>query len=89
MAMTAQAAQKASKPMGIAGDLASNPLVIPLLLGLGFNSLSVTAPKIPLVKEKVLAVHSIEARQIAQTALKMKDSQDVYRYLKELDERNQ
>lgn len=77
IAMTAHAAQKAKKPIGIAGDMAGDPMVIPFLIGLGFTSLSVTAPRLPDVKKTILSVDSAKARLLARTVLKMQDSEAV------------
>jgi phosphotransferase system enzyme I (PtsI) len=46
IAMSAAAALRAGKPIGMAGDMASNPLSIPFLIGLGLEILSVTAPSV-------------------------------------------
>jgi hypothetical protein len=50
IAMSARAAVRARKPIGMAGDMASNPLSIPFLLGVGLDSLSATAPRLLSVK---------------------------------------
>ncbi|MBN1665268.1 MAG: phosphoenolpyruvate--protein phosphotransferase, partial [Deltaproteobacteria bacterium] len=77
IAMTAAAAREAAKPIGMAGDMASNALAIPLLLGLGFTSFSATAPRIPEVKKTILSVDSAEARRLVRDVLGMQDTPSV------------
>lgn len=83
IAMSAHAARKARKPIGMAGDMASNPLSIPFLVGLGFESLSATAPRIPAVKETILSLDSRWARQLAREVLKLRDTDEVREYLQQ------
>ncbi|WP_244155512.1 phosphoenolpyruvate--protein phosphotransferase [Desulfatiglans anilini] len=77
IALTAHAAERAGKPIGMAGDMASNPLAIPVLIGLGFSSLSATAPRIPEVKKTILTVDSEEARHLARSVLALEDADQV------------
>ena len=51
------------------GELAGNPLATPVLLGLGLDELSMSAPAIPAVKEAVRNLTLDEARRIAGEAL--------------------
>jgi phosphotransferase system enzyme I (PtsI) len=77
IAMSAAAAGRAGKPIGMAGDMASNPLSIPFLLGVGLEILSVTAPKVPDVKQTILSVDSRWAKELARDALKLSSTEDV------------
>mgnify|MGYP000019794698 FL=1 len=47
---TAEAARAAGIPLGLCGELASRPEALPLLVGLGFDSLSVSPALVPLIK---------------------------------------
>ncbi len=87
IAMTASAACKAKKPIGMAGDMASNPLAIPFLIGLGFTSLSATAPRIPDVKKVILSIDSRRARELTRKVLAMNDTEAVRAFLEEEKER--
>ena len=69
IAMSAAAATRAGKPIGMAGDMASNPLSIPFLLGLGLEILSVTAPQVSKVKKTILSVDTRWAKEFARKAL--------------------
>ena len=81
IAMSACAAGKARKPIGMAGDMASNPLSIPFLIGLGFENLSATAPRIPAVKKTILSLDSRWAQKLAREVLQLQDTDEVREYL--------
>jgi phosphotransferase system enzyme I (PtsI) len=83
IAMTARAARKARKPIGMAGDMASDPLFIPVLVGLGFDILSATAPRIGKVKKTILSLDSSDAREIARAVLAMSDAETIRGFLQE------
>jgi len=82
MAMTARAAHKARKPIGMAGDMASDPLFIPVLVGLGFDFLSATAPRIGAVKKTILSLDSRGAQELAGTVLNMRDTEEIRTFLR-------
>lgn len=54
---------------GVCGGMASDPLLTPLLLGLGVDELSVTCSALPLVKDAIRRVSLSEAREVAELAL--------------------
>ena len=81
IAMSARAAVRAHKPIGMAGDMASNPLSIPFLLGVGLDSLSATAPRLPSVKQTILSVDSQWAKELAREALKLTSTEAVREFL--------
>ena len=83
IAMTAAAAGEAGKPIGMAGDMAGNPLAVPLLIGLGFSSLSATAPRIAQVKKTILSVDHAYAQRLATRVLQMPDTPSVMACLRE------
>lgn len=71
---------RARKPIGMAGDMASNPLSIPVLLGVGLDSLSATAPRIPSVKQMVLSIDSQWAKEVAREALTLTSTEAVHEF---------
>jgi len=77
IAMSAAAAKRAGKPIGMAGDMASNPLSIPFLIGVGLEIFSVTAPQVPKVKQTILSVDSRWAKEVAQEALTLASTESV------------
>jgi phosphocarrier protein FPr len=52
----AEAGHARGKWVGVCGELASDPLAIPLLVGLGIDELSVSAPSIARVKQAIRAL---------------------------------
>ena len=50
---TVGAAQRADIPVSLCGEMASNPLAVPLLVGMGLSELSGVASAVPVVKEIV------------------------------------
>ncbi|WP_374689479.1 putative PEP-binding protein [Promineifilum sp.] len=78
------AAHAAGIWIGMCGELAGNPLATPVLLGLGLDELSMSAPAIPAVKEAVRRLSLEDARHIAAEALAADSVEDVLRYLKGL-----
>jgi phosphoenolpyruvate-protein kinase (PTS system EI component) len=67
--MTVQAAQRHGRPVGVCGEMAGEPALVPLLIGLGVHELSVTPALIPAVKFLLRRLRMSEARDIARWAL--------------------
>lgn len=75
--LTVEEAKKQNKPLSICGEIASNPLFIPLLLGLGVSELSCAPRYIPLVKKAVRSCSLKEAKRLAKRALILKTSSEI------------
>ncbi|MDD5677309.1 MAG: phosphoenolpyruvate--protein phosphotransferase [Kiritimatiellae bacterium] len=69
---------------GICGGMASDPLMTPLLLGLGIDELSVSCSALPLVKDAIRRVSLSESREIAELALTSQSTVDVHDMFREL-----
>ena len=67
--MSADAAHSASVPLCLCGEMAANPVLAVLLLGMRFEALSMSASAIPVVKALVRGVPVSDAEQLAQAAL--------------------
>ncbi|HBX55488.1 phosphoenolpyruvate--protein phosphotransferase [Pseudomonas sp. UBA2684] len=67
--MTVEAAHAHGKWVGICGELASDMLAVPLLVGLGVDELSVSARSIALVKARVRELDWRHSQALAQQAL--------------------
>jgi phosphotransferase system enzyme I (PtsI) len=83
MAMGAEAAGEAGIPAGICGELAGEETALPLLIGLGLVKLSLSGPKIPLIKEKITTLDTGACRRLARKALGCKSADEVRELLKE------
>jgi phosphoenolpyruvate-protein phosphotransferase (PTS system enzyme I) len=75
--MVADAARAAGKPASVCGEMASEPLSAFLLIGLGYETLSVAPPALPLVKWTVRQVSAARARDAAARALEARTAGDV------------
>ena len=72
-------AHEHDKPISICGDLAADPVAAPVLVGLGFESLSMPMVAIPLVREVVSRISREEAAEVAREALDQGSASDVER----------
>jgi len=72
--MVADAARAAGKPASVCGEMASEPLSAFLLLGLGYDTLSVAPPKLTIVKWMVRQVSVARARLAAEQALRARSA---------------
>jgi phosphotransferase system enzyme I (PtsI) len=68
--MTIDAAHQRGIPAAMCGELAGDPLVAPLLLGLGLDEFSMTASSIPQVKRVIRGVSMEQCRGLAEEALR-------------------
>ena len=75
--MVADAARAAGKPASVCGEMASEPLSAFLLIGLGYETLSVAPPALPLVKWTVRQVSAARARAAAEQALQARTADEV------------
>ena len=78
---TIEAARGGGIGVALCGELAADPLATPLLLGLGLEEFSVSAPLIPELKRAISCWSVQEAEAVAQEALAMDSSQSVRRLL--------
>ncbi|MFG1968722.1 phosphoenolpyruvate--protein phosphotransferase [Nonomuraea fuscirosea] len=69
IAMCARAGREAGKPVGVCGEAAGDPLLAPLLVGLGVTSLSMAPVCVPLVREALASLTFEQCRERALAAL--------------------
>ena len=55
--------------VGICGEMAANPLMAPLLMGLGIDEFSMSPSAVPLVKEAIRSVRFHEAEELGRLVL--------------------
>jgi phosphotransferase system enzyme I (PtsI) len=72
-----QVGRAAGIPVSVCGEMASEPLSAVLLLGLGYERLSVSPPALPLVKWVVRTVPEPAAARAAESALAAASAADV------------
>ena len=73
IASAAQAAQRVGIPLEVCGEAASDPLTVPLLVGLGADELSVGAARVGAVRAWIRELDYADAAQLAQRALDATD----------------
>jgi phosphoenolpyruvate-protein phosphotransferase (PTS system enzyme I) len=78
-----QVGKAAGLPVSVCGEMASEPLSAVLLLGLGYDCLSVSPPALPLVKWVIRTVPEESARSAAAAALKASSAAEVSNALRE------
>jgi phosphoenolpyruvate-protein phosphotransferase len=68
--LTVEAAHAEGRWVGVCGELGSDPLAIPVLVGLGVDELSVSSRRVPLVKARIRELTLPRARELAALALR-------------------
>ncbi len=71
-------AHKQRVPVGVCGEMAGDPVFTPLLLGLGFDALSMSPAWLPTVKYLVRAMSMADARALAAEALTLQSPKEIY-----------
>ena len=78
----ATAARAAGKPASVCGEMASDPLSAFLLVGFGYETLSVAPPSLPLIRWIVRQVSRAAATEAAQAALAARGDAEVLAVLR-------
>ncbi|HEY5621411.1 MAG TPA: phosphoenolpyruvate--protein phosphotransferase, partial [Pontiella sp.] len=71
----------------ICGQMAANPLMVPLLIGLGVDELSVSPSQVPIIKDVIRKLYYSDAVQLAQKSLMSRSSEQVDQLCHEMIER--
>lgn len=79
VAKTVRAARAAGVPVEVCGEAASDPICVPLLVGLGVDELSVGAARVGAVRDWVRELDFGEAAELAERALAEADAVAVER----------
>jgi phosphotransferase system enzyme I (PtsI) len=72
-----EAALRMRKPVSVCGEMAANPKLTPLLLGLGIRSFSMNASAIPRVKQAVRAVSIDTCARFARRVMEQSDAERI------------
>ena len=70
-------AHRAKIPVSVCGEMAGDPVLVPLLLGLGVDALSMTPPLIPAVRYLVRAMKMADAKKLAKEALGLASPKEI------------
>lgn len=86
ISMTAKAGRDAGIPVAVCGEIASQPIWTPLLIGLGVTDLSMNASSIPFVKRSLRLIKYEDCQRAARRALKANTSEEVRRILSRFEQ---
>jgi len=76
-----RAAARQGIPVSVCGEMASDPALLGLLVGLGLTSFSMTPAALPMAREVVLDLHAGDARRLAREVLRLSTAADVEHHL--------
>jgi phosphotransferase system enzyme I (PtsI) len=72
-----EAALRMRMPVSVCGEMAANPRLTPLLLGLGLRSFSMTASAVPRVKQAIRAVEIDACARFARHVMEQSDPEKI------------
>jgi phosphotransferase system enzyme I (PtsI) len=75
--LVARAARRRSIPVSVCGEMAADPLVLALLVGLGLTEFSMAPTAIPLAKQALRALRAREAEALAARTLRARTAAEV------------
>lgn len=73
--------KEAGKPVSLCGEMASDPMIAVLLIGLGITELSLSAPSIPQVKQVIRSISIEAAKRCASEALSLASPNQIRSFL--------
>ncbi len=76
-------AEKKNIAVCMCGEMASDPINMPVLIGLGLKEFSMTPQSIPAVKDVIRKINKKESRNVAEKALKMKTAKEILQLVKD------
>ncbi|MEA2781254.1 MAG: phosphoenolpyruvate-protein phosphotransferase system enzyme [Rhodospirillaceae bacterium] len=71
---TTEAALRARIPISVCGEIAGDPRYAPLLIGLGIRELSMAAPALPRVKQRIRGLEFLSAARCARLIMEQSDT---------------
>lgn len=83
LAQAVQGAARHGKWLGVCGAMASDPIAVPLLIGLGATELSVSPAVIPEIKAVVRRVSLSECQSVALAALQLTSAEAIRAHVKQ------
>ncbi|MCM8541322.1 MAG: phosphoenolpyruvate--protein phosphotransferase [Lentisphaeraceae bacterium] len=80
--------KKQNKPVSLCGEIAGNPIFIPILLGLGLTELSMPPMMIPKIKPIICKLDVVECKNLVKKVLKLKTEVEVQEKVKKFIEKS-
>lgn len=78
-----QAAHAHGKWVGMCGELAGEPLAAPLLVGMGLDEFSMSAPMIPVIKQILRGLNAAEMKELVEDALDLDSPEEIQSLVKQ------
>jgi phosphotransferase system enzyme I (PtsI) len=75
------AAARCHTPLALCGEMAADPVLLPLLIGLGLTEFSMTPSAIPVAKQVIRQLCAADMRRVAREVLRMATVEEIERYL--------
>jgi len=79
----ARGARRGNLPVSVCGEMAADPVLLPLLAGLGLREFSMSPASIPIAKQVVRSLRIPDAARLASRALKAATTSEVEKVLAE------
>ena len=79
--MTIDNGRAAGIPVGMCGEMAADPALAVVLLGLGLDEFSMSSASVPAVKRAIRSTTLAEAKEVAEAAMALCSSSEVAAYL--------
>ena len=79
--LVCRAAKRHRVPVSLCGEMASDPALVGLLIGLGLTEFSMTPAAIPVVKQVVQDLRASDVRRMASHVLRLATSSEIEQYL--------
>lgn len=77
-----RAAGRRRVPVSLCGEMGADPVILPLLVGLGLTDFSMSPAAIPAAREAVRAISAADARRLAARVLRLGTTAEIERCLK-------
>jgi phosphotransferase system enzyme I (PtsI) len=77
----ARAARRRGIPVSVCGEMASDPVVLTLLVGLGLTEFSMAPTAIPLAKQALRGLHAGDAARVAARVIRARTAAEVEQLL--------
>ncbi|MCK5296713.1 MAG: phosphoenolpyruvate--protein phosphotransferase [Alphaproteobacteria bacterium] len=85
MQLSTEAAFKARIPVGVCGEMAADPRMTALLVGLGVRELSMPASSIPWVKKRLRQISLRDSVVLARNVMNQCDSKKIYQIIDDFE----
>jgi phosphotransferase system enzyme I (PtsI) len=79
--MVCRFARRHRVPVSLCGEMASDPALLGLLIGLGLTEFSMTPAAIPMARQTIRDIRADHARRLASHALTLATAEDIGQYL--------